>query len=650
MSRYDDIVRRVFRAIVPGHTVLITPSPQPATGHSPVGLHVRFPVTDALAEEFFGPSWSTLDAALRYQLVSYLSGHEAMHAWEIVRGYQVHPGNTLRGAVANILADIRGDHLPILRTLAHWPTNRDIAYRVLVEPLIPAADLDPEDSPHADALRVLTWGLAVLRCGHLRLTDGTVVQGPTHPVYAQLWPRVLDIMYEALRRDRHAEPALVEELLKLIRAWTRSEQHRRGEHTADADPAEAAIVDNDAVEPSMASGSQNPFFWQDEPPVGDEDVDGQAEFERQLHEAFTEAHGEHGCARPDSRDGTQPAEPTSWTTQDAIQEITASPLHEQAVTAWEEHREREDADQKEAAERARRAHPAAALTDDSLARKELLPDEWSDSPADDTNLERVRSEVHLIAPLAAHLSTVLRPLLEGPIRRPKAQRRGSRLDLRRQAGRIHLQATHGCEQDPPIWIDDHHRQRGETRLSVALVVDCSGSMLYGKPAPASACHVAAASLLAAISDLGGRTDLALAGFTGEVRTIRGFADSISHDEAEQLLAQAQALSGGTILEPAVAWGLAQLGNTELGESHRRVLIVLTDDDLREHDRDNTVRRLAQAPADILTVLIGLGDVDATNLRRLTPSAIVLPADQTRQLPLLLSRLIEEEVRSVTLSR
>lgn len=265
MSAYDRIVRQTFRALVPGHALFITPGAQPATGHDDAGLHVHFPTTNELATAHFGQLWPPLTQPLKYQLISYLAGHEAMHAWEMVRGYRAHPANTLRGLVANILADIRIDHSPVLRTLAHWPLNRDIAYRVLDEPLIPPADLEPAELPHHNALRVLNWGLAMLRCGRLRQSDGTTVQAPTHPLYAQLWPQVLAIMIEARNYNWHTETDLLDRLLDLLRGWTRHQPPPTpADDNSTPDTANTAIVDAEHPDTTEAADAHNPFHWQDE--------------------------------------------------------------------------------------------------------------------------------------------------------------------------------------------------------------------------------------------------------------------------------------------------------------------------------------------------------------------------------------------------
>ncbi|MCO1581648.1 VWA domain-containing protein [Crossiella sp. SN42] len=589
-------------------------------------------MTDELAEDFFGPTWSTLDSPLRYQLISYVAGHEAMHAWEIAHGYQVQPGNTLRGVVANILADIRGDHLPIMRTLTRWPINRDIAYRILFEPLIPAADLEPADSPHADALRVLSWGLGMLRCGRLRCTDGTIASAPTDQCYAGLWPQVLELLFAARLHGQEAEPALIDKLLDLIWTWTREEQLRRGRYNPDE--AGATIIDNEASGQSCDPCPPNPLYWQDNQPAEE-----RTDFERNLRDELVGNRGGHECHR-DAGKPEPPKQPCPWTVEDAVEEIAASPLRGEAEAIWEE----AEAQERSITKQLRGNHPAAALSADPLHRKELLPDEWSGARVRGKNLAHVRREAHLIQSLATQLSTVLQPLLAGMAFQCRPRGRGSRLDLDRQASRIYLHATHGGEQDPAIWLDPY-RCEGATRLAIALVVDCSSSMLAGNPAPATACHVAAASLLGAAAELNGRVEIALAGFTEGVRTVRGFNDPIARDNAEQLLAKAQALGGGTLLEPAVAWALAQLERSAPGRNHRRMLIVLTDAFLGIDDRANTARRLSQAPPDVFTVLIGFGALDQDKLQRLIPTVVVLPADQTEQLPVLLNGIIENEVRS-----
>ncbi|WHT22532.1 VWA domain-containing protein [Crossiella sp. CA-258035] len=638
MSAYDRIVRQTFRALVPGHALFITPGAQPATGHDDAGLHVHFPTTNELATAHFGQLWPPLTQPLKYQLISYLAGHEAMHAWEMVRGYRAHPANTLRGLVANILADIRIDHSPVLRTLAHWPLNRDIAYRVLDEPLIPPADLEPAELPHHNALRVLNWGLAMLRCGRLRQSDGTTVQAPTHPLYAQLWPQVLAIMIEARNYNWHTETDLLDRLLDLLRGWTRHQPPPTpADDNSTPDTANTAIVDAEHPDTTEAADAHNPFHWQDEQDQPPDHTD----FDQQLHDALSQVPDPRGCT---GTHDSQQQEGNSWTPEDAVQEITDSPLREQAEADWEQHQQEAQAEAEQAAQQARRNHPAAALTEDTLAKRELLPAEWFPHQPRAHFHDNVTGDTQLIPPLATQLETVLRPLLTGSARRQRPHTSGSRLDLHHQATRVYVQAAHGGERDPNIWLD-HRMGQGRNRLALALVVDCSGSMLSHAPAPAKACHITTAGLLRAIDALGRHADLALAGFTDEVLTIRGFDDTLSTDRAEQLLTLAQSVCGGTAVAPAVAWGLSQLDNHRPGHRDRRMLAILTDAVLGDADRQHTQQRLTAAPGDIITIAIGLGSVDAAELRQLTPNTLILPADRTPQLPGLLQHAIEKQLHA-----
>lgn len=681
MRSYEPVLRRIFGAIVPGHRLIVIPGPQPATGHTPAGFRVTFPVTDDLAEQFFGPLWSDLDAALRFQMVAYLAGHESMHGWEMAHGYQVVPTNTLRGMLANILADIRGDYLPILDRLNNWSTNREVAYRILCEPAGTPADAEPTEIPHADAIRLVGWALLYMRCGRLRLADHTAVDAPTHPIYQEIWPRITPIVIQARHCSWREEPELVEQLLELLWTWTREEHQRRGLHRSGDSPGEptTSIVDTDLTTPddATASGTTNPFYWQDPEPAdhnggnpADQEANGDpadtsdttdtddstgsrdgAEVDAdldeaiaQLHAALADTHGATGCHA--QVQGTDDADdnPTSQVQPETLEEIHSSGLYEIADGDLTEEIGKQEASQRAAEAAAIRSNPACVLHGSTLAAAELLPEQWQEDVSAE-EIAAIRELCQLIAPLGTSLSTILRPLLEGPSRRRRATARGNQLDLGRQASRIHIQAEHSVEQEPPIWLDERARGHGKVELNVAIVVDCSGSMALGKPPLAAACHAAAAALLTAAHELSGLADTALAGFTESVLAIRGFGDPGPMDDSVNLLAQAQSTAGGTALEPAIAWALAQLDQVAHRRSCRRLLMVLTDADLTPWDAQVSAQRIAEADEDIACVAIGLGDVNAQVLRSVVPETVILQPERTTQLPTLVQQLVENVVRN-----
>ena len=638
MNHYEPVLRRIFAAVVPGHRVIVIPGPQPATGHSPLGFHVQFPVTDDLAEAFFdrdvdAPIWAKLSVPLRWQMISYLAGHEAMHALEITQGYELVPGNTLRGVVANILADIRGDYLPALERLSHWPVNREIAYRLLCEPAGTPADAASDPLPHHDALRLLCWGLLWMRSGRLRLADGTIVDAPTDPVYTDIWPKVTAILQQARRITWHQEADLVDHLLDLLWSWTRDEITRRDLPDADQQ-SQSPLVDTELPASEHSSSTSDPFYWHDPPedepepdtqektPDDSEEsgepttgqTDPREEFEQQLRDQLSQGHHERGCASIPSTDSRKQAAEAADTLERAIQEITDSELGP-IINA---------------------AHVEAA----ARSQTKHHPD-WARGPADSDSLDLVLTLAHLIGPLGTRLATVLRPLLEGPARRRQATRHGNRLDFTRNAARIHLQARHSAETDPPIWLNDRHHGRGRIRVRIALAVDCSSSMLDTEVPLAAACHTAAAGLLTAADELGDLVDIALAGFTSEPLPIRDFGDTVPLAESIRLLAHAQALGGSTSLAPAIAWALGQFDHPETGRPLRRVLVVLTDAQLDQTDTRDSARLVANAADTIRTLAIGLGDADQNTLREVTLRTVTVHPTATHHLPELLRQVVED---------
>lgn len=231
---YEGVLRRVFGMIVPGHRVFVTPSGQPSTRANPLGFTVAFPVSQVLAAGHFHPVWQELAGTLPYQMISYLAGHEAMHAWEHTQGYRPQPANTLRGVIANILADIRGDHLPILDTLSHWPLNRELAYLCLLEPYGEPADAAAGSSAVRDAQRLLAWGMLIMRCGRLRRDDGSETDSPADPVFAAVWPEIASILVRARHTSWHHAATMGEELINVLWEWVRQREHdgEEGEHTS----------------------------------------------------------------------------------------------------------------------------------------------------------------------------------------------------------------------------------------------------------------------------------------------------------------------------------------------------------------------------------------------------------------------------------
>ncbi|WP_143342907.1 vWA domain-containing protein [Crossiella equi] len=578
-------MRRIFAAVAPGHGLLITPHPQPSTGYDGHSLHVRFPVTDGLAARFAPGVWARLPVQLRYQMISYFAGHEAMHAHEIVRGYPLREQGTPHALVANVLADIRVDFSSIIQQLAYWSLNRDIAYRILFQPLAPPADLEPEGQPQQDAERLLCWGLALLRSGSLHDSDSNTVDQPTHPSYQRIWPELVSVLTRARGGHWAEEENLATEVLDLLWRSTSTEpEEETGNGETDANGKESEDTSD------LQDGQ-----------------DGQrTAFEQQLLDALHE----HPMLAPCAQHVASPLPEHIEAIPAIVADIAHSDMGAEVRQAWEEEKPHHDP-------------LAVALVG--------------------ATLDTICAYAHQAPALGTQLATVLTPLLHGLAESRRPQPHGPVLDLDHQSARIYLHAHHPSEANPRLWLNPRHRQHRANHLSLAVLVDASGSMTMATNTTAATAHLAASALLYAVHDLNDHANIAMACFDHRLHVVRTMQEPLDPITSQRKLALAQTAGMYTELAPGVAWALDELEHTEGASDHRRLLIILTDDSLEPQDRTAVARHLATAPGDIITIGVGIGVPDPSGLQQLSTTPLILEASSVQEMPQRLNQLIEQHL-------
>ncbi|MBP2471145.1 uncharacterized protein with von Willebrand factor type A (vWA) domain [Crossiella equi] len=575
---YEFIVRRTFQMVLPGARIFVKPSPQASTCPNSFGYVVGFPTNDTLAEAFFGPRWDVLTEALRLQVICYLAGHEAAHAWEHRQGFTEVPGDALRVLLGRILADMRVDHLPVLSRITNWSVNRDLACQTMVEPMGQPADSPATGAPYRDAVLLLDWCLLVMRCRRLRLDDARITTSPVATEFQEVWGQLASIIVGTHLSDWSAEATFIEAVLDVLFGWVRQrEQHLQ-------------------LFPRTTT---------------------KEEFEQRLDEVLNQTQRPTRCLRL--------SEISSDTMLSAIlSQLEGTPLMRRAIT--QHRRERTSL---------RRA----------WSRTVEKTETWSPSPNARDIRKVLQIDTAVVPVLASQLTEVLRPLLYGQAWRRQPHSDGPVLDLRHQASRVYLNAHHAMEWSPRIWLRRRPLPPQITRLKCVLLVDCSGSMaeVVGNTRPAVSAYLAGAALIGAVDSMTDRAELSVAGFTEEVLPVREFESQMTAEQSQKVLAQAQALKGGTELTPALNWAFDQFSDLGGNPSEQRLLVVVTDACLDDDDPHDLREAISEHP-DVHTVVIGVGDVTLGDLLDISPRAMTLPSNLTHQLPTRLHQVVEDIVR------
>ncbi|MCK2240640.1 MULTISPECIES: VWA domain-containing protein [unclassified Crossiella] len=578
-AEYEGVLRRVFGMIVPGHRVFVTPAGQPCTRVNPLGFTVGFPVSQVLAAGHFHPVWQELAGTLPYQMISYLAGHEAMHAWEHTQGYRPQPATTLRGVIANILADIRGDHLPMLDRLSHWPLNREMAYLCLLEPYGEPADAAAGPSAVQDAQRLLAWGMLIMRCGRLRRADGSETDHPADPVFATVWPEIASTLVRARHTSwQHAAP-LGEELINVLWEWVRQREHEgeEGERTS-REEFERQLLDHlhATSHPAHCIGRNSPEGRPQ--PRGDllrflrEAVDHQR-YRRAVVRIYHEERGPRNYAE-------LVLPPEEWAQQ-------ADPGAMEVIRRW--------------------ADLVPVLTQQFAA---------------------------VLRPLLTAPARRRCPSSSGP--RLDLERQAGRVYLN---AHHHIEHAPRIWLNDNLNARRLHRLQCVLLLdcSASMLDPETG------PKPAPAAHAAATALVNSVSELDGLAAIGIAGFADKVMVIRDLTEGASVANAQEWLAQAQASGEQTQLAPALAWAAAQFARVDADRRTRRLLLIITDACLDDGDLADSAALVTTIDEDVLVVAIGVAETSHPQLRRVVPVVVTVSPDRVDQLPPLVQQVLEDAI-------
>jgi Mg-chelatase subunit ChlD len=234
-----------------------------------------------------------------------------------------------------------------------------------------------------------------------------------------------------------------------------------------------------------------------------------------------------------------------------------------------------------------------------------------DHPGDLTGAEIIVERVEIAAD---QLARALRPP-EAP-HFQRAHRSRGRFDYAREVA-----------QRDRVFVQRVRPGRPE-ELAIAVLLDISASM-FGERIDTA---LNATVLLSRACELA-KTPMALATFGQQTRVVGDFGTA--PDELRGSLESIE-LEDGTILHPAFKWGL------ELPSQHRKLLIVISDGSLDDHDcqRCQTLQ-LEHRAVTVLPILIGADDSTAEQYRRTFNR--VLEVDHLEELPKLIISWIRTQM-------